>query len=143
MKKTDWKIFLVDDDAFNLQLTRHHLESIGYTDIQTFVNGTDCLNRLMEHPNVILLDHRMDDITGFEVLKKIKRYDPNIHVVMLSAQESIETAIASMRHGAFDYIVKGRQAFDQLNYVIHRLRRLQEMLDHQRPSLWSRIVSFL
>jgi DNA-binding NtrC family response regulator len=143
MKTTDWKIFLVDDDAFNLQLTRHHLESIGYTDIQTFVNGTDCLNRLMEHPNVVLLDHRMDDITGFEVLKKIKRYDPNIHVVMLSAQESIETAIASMRHGAFDYIVKGKQAFDQLNYVIHRLRRLQDMLNNQRPSLWSRIVSFL
>lgn len=143
MKTTDWKIFLVDDDAFNLQLTRHHTESIGYTDIQTFVNGTDCLNRLMEHPNVVLLDHRMDDITGFEVLKKIKRYDPNIHVVMLSAQESIETAIASMRHGAFDYIVKGKQAFDQLNYVIHRLRRLQDMLNNQRPSLWSRIVSFL
>lgn len=143
MKTTQWKIFLVDDDAFNLQLTQHHLESIGYTDVQTFVSGTDCLNRLTERPAVVFLDHRMEDLTGFDVLKKIKRFDPNIHVVMLSGQESIETAIASMRHGAFDYIVKGSQAFDQLNSVLHRLRRLQDLLDNQRPSLWRRIVSFL
>ncbi len=143
MKTNNWKIFLVDDDSFNLRLTRHHLESVGYTDIHNFVNGTECLNHLTERPTVVLLDHRMDDLNGFEVLKKIKRFDPNIHVVMLSGQENIETAIASMRHGAFDYIVKGSHAFEQLNHVLHRIRRLQDVLDRQRPSLWSRIVGFL
>lgn len=143
MKTSDWKIFLVDDDPFNLQITRHHLESIGYTDIHVFVNGTDCLNRLTDRPNAVLLDHRMEDISGFEVLKKIKRYDPNIYVVMLSGQERIETAIASMRHGAFDYIVKGADAFNQLNQVIHRMHRLQDLIESRRPSFWKRLASFI
>ena len=97
----------MDDDLFCLNYTENHLKTTGYNDIHLFNNGSDCVNNLTLDPDIIFLDHMMDIMNGFEVLKKIKRFNPNIHVVMLSGQDNIETAINSLKYGAFDYIIKG------------------------------------
>jgi DNA-binding NtrC family response regulator len=135
----NFKIFLVDDDAFNLQLTRNHIECLGYTDVKIFKNGTECLNNLNFKPEVIFLDHNMDDITGFEVLKKIKRFDPNIYVVMLSGQESMKTAVDSLKYGAFDYIIKGDESSNRITDVMNRITEIQEHLERSKPSIWKKI----
>lgn len=87
------KFFIVDDDVFCANLYTQHLKNNNYEDITYFSNGIDCLNNLTQQPDIIFLDHNMDDLTGFEVLKKIKRYDPNIYVIMVSGQENIGTAV--------------------------------------------------
>lgn len=139
----NFRLFLVDDDTFNLQLTKKFIENLGYIDIKAFNNGTDCLNNLTLKPNVIILDHNMDDISGFEVLKKIKRFDPNIYVVMLSGQESMETAVDSLKYGAFDYIIKGQESLNRISDVLSRITEIQEHLELSKPTIWTKLSSII
>jgi DNA-binding NtrC family response regulator len=57
-------------------------------------------------------------MNGMDTLDRIKEYDPNIPVVMLSSQDKIEVAINCMHHKAFDYVVKSETAFMRLQKVI-------------------------
>ena len=59
-----------------------------------------------EHPRLVLTDLRMPKIDGIEVLTAAKRLDPGVQVVLVTAHATIETAVTSMRYGAFDYITK-------------------------------------
>lgn len=102
----DLKFFIVDDDIFYLNMVDQILRDFGYSDIQLFENGIDCLSEIHETPDVVFLDHNMDIYSGYEVLRKIKSVDPDIFVVMISAQEEIRTAVDSLKHGAFDYLQK-------------------------------------
>jgi DNA-binding NtrC family response regulator len=139
----DFKIFLVDDDEFTLTLTKHHLENLDYSDVTLFRNGTDCLNNLIARPQIIFLDHNMDDLTGFDVLKKIMRFDPNIQVVMLSGQSNISTAVDALKYGAFDYIVKDDQSLNRISNVMHRITEIHELLEKSKPSVWKKIGAFI
>ncbi len=102
----DLKFFIVDDDIFYLNMVDQILRDFGYSDIQLFENGIDCLSEIHETPDVVFLDHNMDIYSGYEVLRKIKSVDQDIFVVMISAQEEIRTAVDSLKHGAFDYLQK-------------------------------------
>lgn len=138
----NFKIFIVDDDTFSLNLFEQNIRNLGYNDVTTFNNGTDCLNSLSQKPNVIFLDHNMDVLPGFEVLKKIKRYDPNIYVVMVSAQEDLKTAVNSMKYGVFDYIAKGDNEHKKMENVLLRISEIQETLRKQN-SFIKKILPFL
>ncbi|MBK6497100.1 MAG: response regulator [Saprospiraceae bacterium] len=117
------KIFVVDDDVFTSAIFKQHLQNLGYDDITCFSGGTLCLNHLQERPDVILPDHEMGDLTGFDVLIKIKRFDPNIYVVMVSGQEDMMTAIDSLKYGAFDYIIKGDDTTYKITKVMERIEK--------------------
>ena len=134
-------IFLVDDDLFSLNIFRQGLENIGYENISLFLNGIICLNNLSQKPDVIFLDHNMDDLTGFEVLKKIKRVDPNIFVIMVSAQENINIAVDALKYGAFDYIIKGDDEIEKMHQVILRTQFIKEEIAKSKPSLVKKILS--
>ncbi len=126
----DTKIFLVDDDLFSLNSYRQNLDNLGYINISLFLNGTICLNNLYKKPLVVFLDYNMDDLNGFEVLKKIKRYDPNIYVVIISAQESIKVAIDALKYGAFDYIIKGDNELEKMRDVLLRIKSIQKEISN-------------
>jgi two-component system, OmpR family, response regulator len=112
-------LFLVDDDAVFLKSLE--IEFIHHTDfiIQTFATGELCIANLSKNPDIIILDYHLDGIdpnaiNGIETLDKIKEYNPNIPVIMLSSQDKIEVAVRCMHHKAFDYIVKSETAFLRL-----------------------------
>ena len=50
----------------------------------------------------------MENFNGHDVPRKIKRYNPNIHEIMLSSQRDVANAVKILKHGAFDYITKGK-----------------------------------
>ena len=139
----NFKIFLVDDDMFSLNLYEQHVRGLGYSDVHQFNNGTDCLNNLTQKPHVVFLDHNMEEITGFEVLKKIKRYDPNIYVVMISGQENMKTAVDALKYGAFDYLIKGDNETDKIADVLKRITKIGEALERLNPPIWKKILSFI
>jgi polysaccharide export outer membrane protein len=135
------KIFLVDDDQFSLGIYEQYIRNLGYTDLQTFDNGTSCLNKLTGQPDVIFLDHGMDILNGIEVLKKVKRFNPNIFVVFVSGQEDIQTAVNSLKYGAFDYIVKGQNDKERFQKVLNKILEVRELLNKKEKSFLQKIFS--
>lgn len=126
------KLFLVDDDAIFLKsLEIEFLESADFS-IETFASGEECLENLSHDPDVIILDYHLDGINegamnGIETLDKIKIFDPNIPVVMLSSQDKIEVAVECMHHKAIDYVVKSETAFTRLKKIISTSLRYQKI----------------
>ena len=137
------KIFVVDDDIFTSAIFKQHLQNLGYNDITCFSSGTLCLNHLQERPDIILLDHEMGDLTGFDVLIKIKRFDPNIYVVMVSGQEDMMTAIDSLKYGAFDYIIKGDDTTDKITKVMERIGEIHRLILQKKNNPFNKLSNLL
>ncbi|WP_035672025.1 response regulator [Flavobacterium sp. 83] len=129
---TKIKIFLVDDDALFLKsLEIEFLENADFT-IETYPTGELCVENLSNAPDVVILDYQLDGIVenamnGLETLDKIKNFNVNIPVVMLSSQDKIEVAINCMHHKAFDYVVKSETAFVRLQKIITTIFKYQKM----------------
>lgn len=138
--KKDLRIFLVDDDPFCLEIHRQYLHNIGYHQIQTFQRGQDCINRLTERPDVIFLDYHMETMNGLEVLKKIKRFDPDIYVVLYSSQDNMQVTINTLKLGAFDYIIKNENELERIKDVLEKIQQITVLLaPHKRRN---RLFSF-
>lgn len=126
------KLFLVDDDAVFLKLLE--IEFLQHADfiIETYPTGEKCMDNLSHNPDVIILDYQLDGIdktamNGIQTLDKIKSYNPDIPVVMLSSQDKIEVAIDCMHHRAFDYVVKSETAFIRLQKIISTVFKYKKM----------------
>lgn len=131
-KDTKIKLFLVDDDALFLKsLEIEFLQHADFT-IKTFATGESCIENLSHNPDVIILDYYLDGIdknamNGIETLDKIKAYNPDIPVVMLSSQDKIDVAVNCMHHRAFDYVVKSETAFVRLQKIITSIFSFKKM----------------
>ena len=141
--QNQFKFFIVDDDIFCANLYEQYLKNLNYTDITYYSNGHDCLSNLHNLPDIIFLDHNMEDMNGFEVLKKIKRINPNIYVVMVSAQENIKTAVDALKFGAFDYIIKDNNVCGKMNIIISNIIKVKEQLKKSNPGFFRKILSFI
>jgi len=126
------KIFLVDDDA--LFLKSLEIEFLNHADfeIETYSTGEICLKNLSHNPDVIILDYYLDGIdkgamNGIKTLDKIKSYNSDIPVIMLSSQDKIEVAVSCMHHRAYDYVVKSETAFVRLKKIISSIFSYRKM----------------
>ena len=130
--KNKVKIFLVDDDALFLKsLEIEFLDNADFT-VETYPTGELCIANLSHNPDIIILDYQLDVIVknamnGLETLDKIKAFNPEIPVIMLSSQDKIEVAINCMHHKAFDYVVKSETAFVRLKKIITSIFKYQKM----------------
>jgi len=131
------KLFLVDDDALYLKLLE--IELLEHADfiIETFATGELCIANLSHDPDVIILDYRLDGIdktamNGIDTLDKIKAFNKDIPVVMLSSQDKIDVAVDCMLHKASDYVVKSETAFIRLQKSINTIfhtRKIEKTLN--------------
>lgn len=143
MQKFPKSILVVDDDRFHLEIMRQLLSDQGVEKITCLESGVDCLNELHHNPDVVFLDHQMEVYSGLETLRKIKRYNPNIFVVMVSAQEDIYTAVATLKHGAFDYIGKNERLEENIKSTLSSIEQVRELLHARKPSLLKSLLKFL
>ncbi len=130
--KNKIKLFLVDDDAVFLKSLEIEFIHHGDFEIITFPTGELCVENLAQKPDVIVLDFHLDGIVknamnGIQTLDKIKEYDSEIPVIMLSSQDKIDVAVSCMHHKAFDYIVKSETTFVRLQKAITTVFRYQKM----------------
>jgi len=119
----DLKIFIVDDDIFCLTLYDQFLRNLGYTDVKSFNAGDDCLAALKEQPELIFLDYNMEGLNGIEVLKKIKAFNPDIMVYIITGQESSMVAVEAIKAGAIDYIVKSSLSPDKMALIMEKIEQ--------------------
>ncbi len=120
-------IFIVEDDEWYSELLKFHLSMNPDYQIESFLNGKDLLDNLNRNPSIITLDYSLPDISGEVLLKKIKAYNPDLPVVIISGQEDIKTAINLLQEGAYDYIVKDDDTKDRLWYSINRIKETLEL----------------
>ena len=126
------KLFLVDDDALYLKQLEIELKQHADFEIETFATGELCLASLTKGPDVIILDYHLDGIdktamNGMDTLDKIKAFNSDIPVIMLSSQDKIEVAVNCMHHRAFDYVVKSETAFMRLQKTISSIFSYKKM----------------
>lgn len=142
--KKDLTVFVVDDDPIYRALYRQYLLNMGIEKIEMIINGQECINRLTENPDIILLDHQMTPLDGLETLKKIKRFNPNIYIVFLSGQANMNVTIDALKYGAFDYIIKSnKQEEEQIAGVINKIHDLKELIATQPKGIFKKLLNLL
>lgn len=131
-KENKIKLFLVDDDILFLKSLEIQFLDHGDFDIETFATGEMCIANISKNPDVVILDFHLDGIdktamNGLETLDKIKHFNTNIPVIMLSSQDKIDVAVSCMHHKAFDYVVKSETAFVRLQKAINTIFKYQKL----------------
>jgi DNA-binding response OmpR family regulator len=118
-------ILVVDDNSDSLMILRSLLEVQGFT-VRAAASGAEALAQLArERPDVILLDVMMPEMSGFEVLERIKttHATANVPVIMVTAKMQDEDVLAGYRYGADYYITKpctGKQLLYGIGLVLGR-----------------------
>jgi DNA-binding NtrC family response regulator len=128
------KILIVDDELIMRESLAGWLERDGHQ-VQTAPSGEDALEKLKQTKfDIMLVDIKMEGISGLDVLRHVKESDPDIAIVMITAYGSIHTAIEAMKNGAYDYMLK---PFDpnELGMLIEKIIRFQ---DQTREMLYLR-----
>lgn len=113
-EKDPIRIFVVEDDPAYTKFMRYVLSLNPDFEVDFFTSGKECINQLHKKPSVITLDYSLPDMSGEKVLKAIREFDPDINVIIVSAQEKIGTAVELLKLGAFDYITKDEEAKDRI-----------------------------
>ncbi|MBC7350365.1 MAG: sigma-54-dependent Fis family transcriptional regulator [Candidatus Aminicenantes bacterium] len=121
-------IHLIDDEPIIHDVLGQILEAEGYS-VEISASGEEALKKFEEQKfDLILLDLLMPGMDGLEVLKQIRRIDPEAMVIIITAYASVESALAAIKMGAYDYIQKPFKN-DELLMTIRRAlehRQLQE-----------------
>ena len=116
-KEKEILVFVVDDDPVYLKTIEIFLlKEIPGINVRTFSTGEACLHAMDSSPDILILDDYLNSEfpyawDGVKVLKKISWHYPHTTIIMLSSQQSIETAMETINEGAFEYVVKNDKAF--------------------------------
>ncbi len=118
------KILIVDDELIIRESLSAWLERDGY-DVITASSGEEALEMVKQHQlDILLVDIKMDGISGIDVLKRVKESCPDIDIIMITAFGSIPSTVEAMKAGAYDYLLKPFDP-DELGILI------QKLIDHQ------------
>lgn len=100
------RLLLTDDETAYLNVLANRLTKRGF-DVVKAGSGTEAIQILRKHDfDAAVLDLKMEDMDGIEVLKILKKMDPSIRVIMLTGHGSEKAAKEGMAFGAFDYLSK-------------------------------------
>jgi two-component system chemotaxis response regulator CheY len=100
-------VLVVDDAAFMRLAIKNVLEKSGFKVVADAKNGQEGIEKYVEfHPDIVTMDITMPDMTGIEALKKIREYDQNAKVVMISAMGQERMVKEAIMSGAKSFIVK-------------------------------------
>ncbi|MBW3534958.1 MAG: sigma-54 dependent transcriptional regulator [Gemmatimonadetes bacterium] len=120
------RILIVDDDENTLDVFETKLEHSGH-DVDTATSAEEALGKLKKvDPAVVITDLRMPGMSGLELLEKVKEHMEHVDVIVVTGHEDMNTAVAAMKAGAFDYIVKPVD-LKQVASLVERCLREQEL----------------
>jgi DNA-binding response OmpR family regulator len=117
------RILIVEDDAIISSLISRVLESHGYS-VTTARTGKDALAKIQKlYYNLILLDIGLPDMTGIELLEKIRVTNLDVIVIMITGHPQLDSSIDSINHGADGYLVKPISNKDLVDIVDGKFRQ--------------------
>lgn len=126
-------ILVVDDDHAHRTMLKTLVGGWGY-EVTEASDGLEAVQRVQERPfDLVLMDIRMVKVSGIEALSEIKSYNPAIPIIMMTAYASVDTAVETLKKGAYDYLTKPLD-FDELRFAMERA------MDHSQLKQENRIL---
>jgi len=122
MSDKPFKIFVVEDSEWYNKLLVYTLSLNPDYEIKSFFNGNDFLNCLHESPDIITLDYRLPDMTGLELLDKIRQGNSEAQVILISEQSDINMVVTLLKMGVVDYITKSDDIRERLLNTVKNIR---------------------
>ena len=110
----NYRIFIVEDDPIYAKMLKFHLSLNREYEVYVFSSGKECIDNLHLRPIAISLDFSLPDMSGQDVLRKIKEFDDKIAVLVVSGQEDVKIAVNMLQSGADQYFVKDKNTKDLL-----------------------------
>lgn len=125
------RILVIDDEESMCNFLEIMLEKAGY-DVQSTVSGTEGVARLKEENfDLVITDLMMPEMSGLEILKKVRNFKASQEFIVMTAFASVETAIEAMKRGAADYITKPFKV-DEIKLVIEKLINRQALISENK-----------
>ncbi len=126
------QILIIEDDATIRETLSEVLKKQGYT-VHQAVNGTRALKLIKKHNYaLILLDLRLPDMHGLEVMQKMRQFDSHALIVVMTAYPEVRTAVSALKAGAYDYINKPFELEDMKELVRRSLETQQLRTEVER-----------
>ena len=117
-----FKIFVVEDDLMYAKILSYHLSQNPDYEVTIFTSGKELLSNLYKGPSAISLDFNLPDMSGFDVLKRIREFDQELPVVIVSGQQDISTAVELLKKGVYDYVLKDADTKDRIWSVMRNIK---------------------
>ncbi|HEY4799167.1 MAG TPA: response regulator [Bacteroidia bacterium] len=115
-------VFVVEDNPMYSFMLTYHLEHDYNFNIFNFDSGEDCIDNIDRYrPSIVILDHKLKNLSGLNVLKHIKRNYPDIYVVVVTEQKDLQITVEFANNGADDYIQKNSVTLERLKFTITRM----------------------
>jgi len=121
--KSRFRVFAVEDDPMFSKMLNYVLNLDPEHEVKIFNKGIDLLDSLHLNPSLITLDYTLPDMTGEDLLKRIKHFNVEIPVIIISGQEDVKTAVNLLREGAYDYITKDEDIRERLLNSINNAKK--------------------
>jgi two-component system OmpR family response regulator len=117
------KIFIVDDNEMLSMALEDYLTRRVDHEVMTFTTGEECMEKIAEDPDVIILDYNLNSenpeaANGAQIMAAIKAHNSSIYVIMLSSQDAHGNSLESLIKGADNYVLKNEAAFEQIATII-------------------------
>lgn len=127
-------IYVVEDNKVYNRIVSEYLKKNGFTNVKSFYSGNECFQNLKKgkYPQIVLQDYTLDDMTGVEVLKKVKDLSPKTEFIFLTANESMEVAVNTIKYGAYDYIIKDEVALEKAVNKVLKINVLFDLNDKNK-----------
>jgi two-component system sensor histidine kinase/response regulator len=141
-------VFVIDDDEIIRLSCEQILQKSGYT-VETFASGLEGIERLKRvRPPLLVVDIKMPELDGFEVIKIVRKIDPDVVIVVITGYATIETAVDAMKMGAYDFLPKPFTP-SELRLIIERgferwrLARETQLLRQQKEEVERKFVTLV
>lgn len=127
----EYTILVIEDEPLQLKNLSEALEKQGYNVLRS-ESSTKGIKIVQENAiDLVLTDFKMPEKNGLEVLREVKKINPDISVIIITAYGDVETAVSVMKEGAFDYLTKPIE-FDELDIIIKKALERKMLVSENR-----------
>lgn len=127
-------IYVVEDNKVYNRMVTGYLEKKNFQNIRSFFSGDECIQAIKngEKPDIVIQDYFMEEMNGLQVLRHVKQISPKSEFIFLTGHESTEVAVNTMKHGAYDYIIKDEVALDKTNDKIRKIIQVKRLKNRNK-----------
>ncbi|MCU0449321.1 MAG: response regulator [Bernardetiaceae bacterium] len=117
----NYKLFVIEDNRTEGMLLHLALSGIDELEVRIFPSANEMLGHLDEQPDICVVDLNLPDMPGMELIRRVKEYDPQIHLVVVSAQRDVDVIAEAQAEGIYNYLVKSEVCLTYLHRVVNDL----------------------